>query len=421
MVGGRSETVCIVKYGGYLRDSRAQREAEALVGCGYGVDVICTRRPSEPVLQDSNGVRIFPILLTHYRGTNPLRYLWSYLRFLLAAAVKLGTLFGRRHYSVIQVFAPPDAALLMALPYKLFGTRLVMDLKDHTPELFASRFDVGRSSLVFRSLVVVERLCARLADRILVVHDRQKELLAARGIPWWKMTTVLNAADERIFDPALYSPGDTETAAEDRFVLLYLGTILQRQGLDILVQAAARVAPDLPSLRVHILGRGDFRSRVCDLITELGLEDVVRVGDEEGVPYHEVPEHLQSADACVIPVRQDLFTDDILPVKLLEAVAMKRPVIASRTTTMMRHFDDRAICYVTPGNVDELADAIRRLAKDRALRERLVREASRQAAPYTWQAAKARYCAVVDAVARRPPRHASPDMLPEDTPVEVAL
>jgi glycosyltransferase involved in cell wall biosynthesis len=130
------------------------------------------------------------------------------------------------------------------------------------------------------------------------------------------------------------------------------------------------------------------------------VQHIVRL--EPGVPYDRVPAEIAAADACVVPVNRDVFTDDILPVKLLEAVAMQRPVIASRISNIERHFDDRAICYCTPGDVGDLARCLRTVATDAKYRQRLVAEAGRQAQPYRWARVKPHYLAAIAGLIQAP-------------------
>ena len=278
-------------------------------------------------------------------------------------------------------------------PFKALGVRLALDMHDPMPELFASRFGHARGFL-FGLLVLVERWSVRVADAVFVVHQRHHDILVERGIPPAKMTIVMNCADERIFDPERHA---LPVSSGDEFVILYHGSVVERYGLDTLVRAAARVAPDLPALRVHIVGSGDFEGPLRDLVATLGLEGVVHM--ESGVPHEQIPPRILAADACVVPMRDDLFTNLILPVKLLEAVAMCRPVVSSRTRNIERYFDDRALYYFTPGDSDDLARSLRAIATDPVARRCHATEASWQARPYRWSEAQAEYLAAVAALA----------------------
>lgn len=385
-----TRTICMLAYTYYAIDPRVRREAEALQQSGYQVDVICLRRVGEPARETDHGVRLIRVPMAGYRRSGSRRLVWGYALFMLFAALWLAWFAARRRYAVIQIHTLPDILILAAWPFKLAGARLLLDMHDTMPELYASRSG-GRRGAVFQLLVVLERLSAAMADEVLVVHRRQGDILAQRGIPRCKMHVVMNSADERRFSPTLCQ----SSARRDRehFVVLYHGSLVERYGLDTLVRAAGIVAADLPALRVDIVGDGDYRSALEAMIDTLDVGHIVRlVGD---VPHADMPMYIARADACVVPIHRDIFTDDILPAKLLEAVAMERPVIASRTTNIVRHFGNQALCYFTAGDPADLACCLYRVATDPGLRKRLVMEAAVQSARYTWSHTKGEYLEVL--------------------------
>src|SRR5690606_11447703 len=83
--------------------------------------------------------------------------------------------------------------------------------------------------------------------------------------------------------------------------LLYIGTLADWQGLEILIAALPMVLAQHP-LRVRIVGRGRGRQRKTLLkrIQKLGLAEHVSV--EPAVPHHEVPALLAQADLCAAPL-----------------------------------------------------------------------------------------------------------------------
>ena len=86
----------------------------------------------------------------------------------------------------------------------------------------------------------------------------------------------------------------------------------------------------------------------------------------------------------------------MLPVKLMEFAAMGVPTIVSRTRTISRYFTDDMVRFVTPGDVHELARAVRELADDPDKRTRLAENARRFLGKHSWAEEKELYFACVD-------------------------
>ena len=117
--------VLIIAYTTYAHDGRVKRQAEALSSRGDEVDVICL---SSGPPSDTNGVTIVGIEIPRYRGSSRTSYLRSYTNFFArAAAIAIRRSFGPR-YDLVMVCTMPDAAIASALPCRLFGSRIMLDI-----------------------------------------------------------------------------------------------------------------------------------------------------------------------------------------------------------------------------------------------------------------------------------------------------
>jgi glycosyltransferase involved in cell wall biosynthesis len=120
------------------------------------------------------------------------------------------------------------------------------------------------------------------------------------------------------------------------------------------------------------------------------------------VPVEQLPAILAGADAALVPSLPEPYMELSLSTKLLEAVAMGVPVIASDLATFRSHFSEAALRYVPGGNPSALAAAIRELAADPAAAAAArADEAGREAGPYAWRIQAARYLEVVDRLVER--------------------
>ena len=314
----------------------------------------------------------------------------EYGRFFLLAAVELFRMHRRRGYGLVQVHNPPDALVFCTLPLKLSGIPIILDLRELTPELFMSRFRWGRDSLAARALTFLERAACGYADSALVLHERHRRIMISRHVPADKLVQVMNCPDERLFDPAACAGIQRQG---EGFVIINHGGMMERYGVDLLVQAVARVRDQIPGVRLELYGTGDFLPHIEQLVRDLGLDDRVAFFGQR--PLEQMPGAIAAADVGVAPMRQDVFTDCGLPTKLLEYVAMSVPAIASRTATTAEYFDDSMVYYFRTGDVEDLADKLLAVYRDRPGAAARATRARRFTETHNWSTERANYLALV--------------------------
>jgi glycogen(starch) synthase len=146
--------------------------------------------------------------------------------------------------------------------------------------------------------------------------------------------------------------------------LLYAGRIDPRKGIDTAIEAMARL-PEEATLEIDGSGDDAHRRELEGLIHELGVER--RVGFVNR-PREEVPDGYAGADVLVFPVRWE-EPWGLVP---LEAMAIGTPVVATGTGGSGEYLRDGENCLLfPPSEADGLATAVRRLAADPGLRQRL--------------------------------------------------
>lgn len=378
---------CMVVYAYYpLGETRVQRQAEILVSSGYAVDVVCLRNEGEPPHDTYRGVEIHR-LGQQIDKRSLIHQLMGYVKFTIRAGVRLTKMHRRAPYRSVQVHNLPDFLVFSALVPKLKRVPVILDLHDLMPEFFAGRFGTNRRSLACRLIVWQERLACRFADHVITVSDHWKQALVERGVSGEKVTVVLNVADETIFTPRPAKPAR-------EFRLVYHGTVTRRYGLDLAVDAVASVRDLVPDVRLLIIGEGDLMPELFRLRRELGLEDVVELRDEL-VLAEDLPDLLCEANAAVVPYRDDVFTDGLLPTKLMEYAAMSIPSIAARTTAIEGHFQDTMVEFFEPGNSADLARCILKLYSDPAYLADLALQSQKFVQRHNWRTIGARFVELV--------------------------
>jgi glycosyltransferase involved in cell wall biosynthesis len=378
--------VLMIAYADYFFDGRVRRHAEALAERGDSIDVICVGTGD---CGGFNGVNLIGLMTRRYRGASRSSYVRSYVRFLAQASwIALKRSF-RQPYDVVIACTMPDSAVLSAIPTKLFGSKIILDIHDTMPELYLDKFGGRRGALGARLLMAQERICAGLADRVLAVHEPHRARLERAGIRAEKIVVVLNSPDSRIFVPHANS-----NRAGPEFEIAYHGTVSLRLGLDVAIEAMGLLRNRIPAAQLKIIGSGEYLSGAKSLVTRLGLHD--RVSFVGRVPLQQLPEALKHTAVGLVPNRASGATQLMLPVKLLEYASLGIPVIAPRLDAIEHYFDGTAVRFFEPGNPEALAQAIEELWRNPQRRAELAQRAAQVLEPLNWRIQRLHYYRAID-------------------------
>ena len=384
--------VCLIRQGYHPLDTRVRREIDALTAAGHDVDVVCARRPGERYRDRLGRVTVLRLPLAAARTQDPLGYVFRYAVFGLAAALVVAALWRRRRWDIVQVNSMPDALVFAALVPRLCGARVLLDLHESMPEFFQVKFGVGPRHPAVRLVAATEQASIRFAHRTITCTEQMRAAFVARGAPADRIDVVLNASDEQVFDAGRHPPAPRRP---DRFTLICHGAIEHSYGLDTLVRAAALVRDEIPGLRIAIYGDGTYRRELQRLGAELGLDGALWMSDG-WAPIDDLVGAIADADAGVVAMRRNAFRDLTHCNKMFDFIAMRRPVIVSRTRAVEEYFGDDAFVLFQSGDEHDLARAIRELHADPGLGARLVARATEASSSYRWEHQRRLYQRVVE-------------------------
>jgi glycosyltransferase involved in cell wall biosynthesis len=196
------------------------------------------------------------------------------------------------------------------------------------------------------------------SDRIITISDALKDLISENeGIDKKKMDTVYYGLEP------LNLEGNGKTVREefhldpDAPLLVDVGRLIPVKGHDTLIQALKRIVPSFPKVRLFIVGDGVLKEELKDLVRKLRLEDnVVFTGYRK-----DVPRFMREGDLFVFPTLGEGFG-----LVLLEAMAFKKPVVATRVMSIPEIVEDgKSGLLVSPRHPEELAEAILQLLSDK--------------------------------------------------------
>jgi glycosyltransferase involved in cell wall biosynthesis len=387
------KNVCTVVQGVYDADPRVRRKAEALVAAGYSVDVLALRPPGGKKAYALNGVNVHTVALGKKRGSLA-RYVFEYAFFFLWTLVRLFQLMRTRRYAVVDVNTLPDFLIFAAAPARWMGATLVLDMHEITPEFYMSKYGIAEDSRLIRLLTYLEQVSFGYADHVITINEPILDLLTRRGLVRSKASVVMNSVDEARF---AVTSKTSRVAAPDRFVMMYHGTLTAIYGLDIAVEALALAQNDMPGAELWILGSGPEQSMLTDLVAQRGLGSRVRLIGQ--VQPREIPNWLSQCDVGILPIRRDVFLDFAFPNKLPEFIVAGKTVIVSRLKAIRHYFGEESLVYFEPNSATALAQEMRRLYRDGALRARFATRARQEYEHLRWDVMKQEYLRVIQAAA----------------------
>ncbi|MFD7687452.1 glycosyltransferase family 4 protein [Streptomyces sp. NPDC059781] len=348
-------------------DRRVWQECTTLRDAGWTVHVICpqgSKRDTEPEAV-IDGVRIHRYPLRAATG-GPAGYLREYGSALWHTA-RLARKVGPVH--VVHACNPPDLLFLPALWLKRRGARFVFDQHDLVPELYLSRFGRGKD-LLYRGVCALERMTYRAADIVLATNESYRDVAVRRGGRRPADVFVVRSAPRTDrFRPV---PPEPELKRGKPHLLCYLGVMGPQDGVDYALRALAKLRDEVGRTDWHavFVGSGDAFDAMVELSRTLGLDEQVQFTGR--IPDADLVRYLSTADVCLSPDPRNPLNDVSTMNKVLEYMAMGRPIVSFDLKEARVSAGDAAV-YAPANDEAEFAKSIALLLDDPELRARMGR------------------------------------------------
>jgi glycosyltransferase involved in cell wall biosynthesis len=340
-------------------DRRVMQEARTLSGAGYQVSIICPKAKGyERSFEDVDGVHIHRHWLPA-EADGVLGYALEYgvalfMEFWLSLKVAFG-----RGFDVVQACNPPDTIFLIGGFYKLFGKKFVFDHHDINPELYEAKF--GRKGWGRRLLLALERLSFRTADMVISTNESYRRIALGRGGKKPQDVFVVRSGPD--LGRMKIVPPDPALKKGRRYLVGYVGVMGRQEGIDLLLQAVQFIVHHLKRSDIHfgLVGGGTELPAMRELAKKLGVDDYVTFTGR--APDAELLTLLNTADICVNPDRANEMNDRSTMNKIMEYMALGKPVVQFDLTEGRVSAGD-ASWYARPNDVADLAQKMVSLLGD---------------------------------------------------------
>jgi len=247
----------------------------------------------------------------------------------------------------------------------------VYEVRGFQEQTWTSNIPRSEKGEYYRRRIRQEDRCMRRADLVITIGEAMAEEIVARGIPAEKVGVVPNAVDVGRFSPREKSVDlIAKYGLANRFTIGYISNLGAREGIDDLIRAVGVLRSKGTEVACLIAGDGPERQRLDALVEDLELQDrVVLTGH---IPNDQIEDHYALIDLFVVPRIDDRASRLVTPLKPLEAMAMRLPVISSDLPALRELVSpgDRGMVF-RPSDPVSMASVIEGLVNDPGERDRL--------------------------------------------------
>jgi glycosyltransferase involved in cell wall biosynthesis len=366
---GPGSVLFLVENCGVPRDRRVWMEALTLAKAGYKVSIICPKEYSAKLHERINGISIYRYPLPSLGGI--LGHLLEYAIGLISTFVLTGVVLFREGFDVIHAANPPDFFYVIGLVSRPLGKKFIFDHHDLVPEACLARWSGLRRRITYAIARRTERATFRTADLVIATNESYRRVAIERGhVDPTRVFVVRSAIRKGEFRGARSDP---ELRRGRRYLVCYVGTLGPIDGIDTLLLAFHHIVRDChrSDIQLTFVGSGDVGAAMMELSTRLGLSDFVEFTGQRNDKA--IADYLATADVCVEPAPKNSYNDQCSMNKVIEYMAMGRPVVASDLHEV-RDTLQRAGVYVTSNEPEDFGAQILRLLESPEERRRMGQE-----------------------------------------------
>lgn len=229
--------------------------------------------------------------------------------------------------------------------------------------LVEDRKYVNKTSIKSKIIHLIDEISCRLADFIIIETDSYIDYYCEEfKIPREKYFKIPLGADETNF---FQRQQKVQKKDPNLLKLLFYGKFIPLQGISYIIKAA-KILEKNKDIEFEIIGSGQLSKSIRNLAAKLDNKNIKFI---DWINYRELPEHILDADVCLGIFGSTPKAQRGIPIKVYEALAMKKPVITGDTPASREVFTHKVntiLCEI--GNPEALVESIILLKENRELR-----------------------------------------------------
>lgn len=244
----------------------------------------------------------------------------------------------------------------------------IFELRDLWPESIATVGALAKNSRLYKILEKIELRLYKSADTVIPNTPAFKQNLIDRGIDESKIEVILNGANLDLYKPQVKDPELVKfLKLENKFVYGYIGTHGMAHSLDFIIESLPRIKNE--NIHFLFIGDGAAKKKVVERSTELNLKNVTFLNP---ITKEQVPSYLSIIDAALVPLKNSDTFKTVIPSKIFESAAMKKPILLGVNGQAREIMDEfGAGLHFEPENEHDFIFKAELLANDHLLYENL--------------------------------------------------
>jgi len=354
------------------QDRRVWMEIKTLKRDGFLVSAISPRNPDQKKFEQIDGIFIYRYAKSP-KASGYLSYIWEYAYSFWATLYLALKIYFKHGFAVIHTANPPDIFFILSLLFKAAGVKFVYDQHDLMPEMLLCKFNKNKKSLLYRALLMLERMSYKIADVHIATCESGQKMVLSRVKAEEKNFIVRSAPDPDVISSKLADEKIIDALRKKyRYLGCYLGVMGRQDGVDKLLGSIRSIVHDLKRTDIGfvLMGDGDDLERLKKLSLEYGISgQVIFTGWAEK---NIISTYFFASDLGLMPEPKNDYTDNSLHNKILEYMSAGLPIVSYELNEAKRSAEKAAI-FVPNNDEKEFAKVICRLMDQPELRKEMSR------------------------------------------------
>jgi glycosyltransferase involved in cell wall biosynthesis len=322
---------------------------------------------SEPKLVSGQFVQGINVLRAYTVPSLHRSFTWRFVSFLSFMVTSVIAGLQGRQVDVVMGTSPPLFQAISAWTLARLRRRtLLLEIRDLWPA-FAISLGVLKHPLLIVLSFWLERFLYRQADHLIVNSPAYRDHIIDRGIPAEKISLIPNGVDATMFEPA--AKGEhirQEWNLNGKFIVTYSGALGISNDIPTILRAAQRLQ-DEHQICFVLVGDGKERKNLERIAQEYHLTNVLFAGPHSKV---EMPAILAASDVCIATLKDIPMFRTTYPNKVFDYMAAGRPTILAIDGVIRKVVEAaNGGIYITPGDDQALAEAIKHMYNDQTARQ----------------------------------------------------
>ena len=381
--------IAMVAYTTLSTDSRVIREALAAKESGFNVDLYTLNEKNKINL---SGINIVYTNNMQYKGNNKFKFIFGYINFLFFCFFQISKNYFQKRYQILHVNNMPNFLVFCCILPKLLGSKVILDIHDLMPEVYAQKFNIPLHHPFIKLLYFEERLSGNFANVVIATNRLHSKRFKENKIKKDKFPEILNAADENVFKPTKNHNFNSE-----KIIIIYPTTIAKHLGIDILINALEIIKNKNHKFVLKIFGDGEYRSEAIKSVKEKGLEHFINFSDGF-ISLSRLSNEMNKSHIGIFPASKSYSNNIAMPNKIHEYFIKGLCVIASDTKIIREYFSNCILLFKSD-DPKNLADKIETLIKDRDLLKEYANKGYKYYLKHPWSKYKKRYINLLNELA----------------------